>query len=362
MDRFNVAVYEWFATNQRQLPWRNTQDPYLIWLSEVILQQTRVAQGLPYYIRLTERFPDVASLADASEDELVKLWEGLGYYSRARNLHAAAKSILINYKGMFPCTWEEIRKLRGVGDYTAAAVASIAFGLPHAVVDGNVVRVLSRYFGIKVPYNSTEGRKQFHTLAHEILHSGDPGMHNQAIMEFGALHCTHGKPDCEKCPLHASCYAFEHGEAGRLPVRTIKPDKQFRFFIFVAAINGSYIHIQKRMHKDIWRNLYQFPLLELASGPDVSAIPDLPEMAELLKTPGCQLVSVSRLFTQQLTHRRVYARFVHVFCDELPSLWGETMQVNQEEMYKFAFPVLIRKYLAENSLLDLSDDEDGRSK
>ena len=208
MNNFSKTLLDWYAENKRDLPWRNTTDPYLIWISEIILQQTRVAQGYEYFLRFIKRFPDVASLAAASEDEVMKYWQGLGYYSRARNLHAAAQSM----KGVFPKTYAEVRALKGVGDYTAAAICSFAYDMPYAVVDGNVYRVLSRYFGIDIPIDSTEGKKTFTTLAEEMLDKSRPADYNQAIMDFGAVRCTPQSPDCLFCPLSGSCQALSEGK------------------------------------------------------------------------------------------------------------------------------------------------------
>jgi len=203
MSALSDILIEWYASNKRDLPWRNTVDPYLIWISEIILQQTRVDQGLDYFLRFIRRFPDISTLAEASEDEVLKYWQGLGYYSRARNLHEAAKGM----HGLFPATYEGVRALKGVGDYTAAAVCSIAYGMPYAVVDGNVYRVLSRYFGIDTPIDSTEGRKLFYALAQEMQDKSRPALYNQAIMDFGAMQCVPKSPDCFSCPLLESCFA-----------------------------------------------------------------------------------------------------------------------------------------------------------
>jgi A/G-specific adenine glycosylase len=268
MSNLTQALYRWYSFNKRTLPWRATRDPYLIWISEIILQQTRVAQGMPYYFRFTERFPDVKTLGEAPEDELMKFWEGLGYYSRARNLHIAAKSILKNYKGKFPVDYESIRNLKGVGDYTAAAIASIAFGLPYAAVDGNVERVLSRYFGIETSVHSANGKKIFRDLAREILLESDPGMHNQAMMELGALVCTPKNPDCPNCPLKLSCNAFLHGNVENLPLKQKSIKKNTRYFLFILMESTSQILIEKRTGSDIWRNLFQLPLVECEHQPE----------------------------------------------------------------------------------------------
>ncbi len=351
MNSFTDPIYLWYSGNQRNLPWRNVSDPYLIWISETILQQTRIAQGLPYYLRFTGRFPDVETLAAAPEDELLKLWEGLGYYSRARNLHFAAKSILKNHEGKFPDSHDSIRRLKGVGDYTAAAVASIAYGLPYAAVDGNVLRVLSRYFGIDLPIDSAIGRKAFRDLANEILLIRDPGMHNQAIMEFGALVCTPRNPDCKNCPLHGSCIAFSTNRTAKLPVKSKRIRKTTRYFIFVLLESTSHILLEKRISSDIWKNLWQLPAMETEQQAGDADILERHEISQVLRQTGSRLVKLSPVYIHELTHRKICARFVHIQCVDITCFGGNFMQVNKEEMYKFAFPVLIKKYLTENNFL-----------
>jgi A/G-specific adenine glycosylase len=351
MNSFTGPIYLWYSGNQRNLPWRNVSDPYLIWISETILQQTRIAQGLPYYLRFTGRFPDVKTLAEAAEDELLKMWEGLGYYSRARNLHFAAKSILKNYEGKFPDSYESIRKLKGVGDYTAAAVASIAYGLPHAAVDGNVLRVLSRYFGIDLPVDSAIGRRTLLDLANEILLIIDPGMHNQAMMEFGALICTPKNPDCINCPLNDSCNAYSTNRTTKLPVKSKRIRKTTRYFIFVLLESASHILLEKRISSDIWKNLYQLPVMETEQQAGDADILERPEIRKVFSQTGSRLVKLSPVYIHELTHRKIFARFVHIQCVDITCFGENFMQVNKEELYKFAFPVLIKKYLAENSFL-----------
>lgn len=255
MASFGVRIMEWYKENGRDLPWRNTKDPYRIWVSEIILQQTRVAQGYDYYCRFIRRFPDVNSLAEAGEDEVMKYWQGLGYYSRARNLHAAAREIA--GKGYFPDTYEEVRRLKGVGDYTAAAICSFAFGLPCAVVDGNVYRVLSRWMGIDMPVDSVKGKNYFRELAEELLVKEDPALYNQAIMDFGALQCTPSSPSCMFCPLSDSCVALQKGWVDRLPVKQHKTKVSERFFTYLFIISGDFTFIHKRTGDDIWKNLYE---------------------------------------------------------------------------------------------------------
>ncbi len=258
MSDFSAILLEWYAGHKRELPWRETRDPYRIWISEIILQQTRVAQGYEYFLRFVERFPDVSSLAEADEDEVMKYWQGLGYYSRARNLHAAARSM----NGHFPQTYEGVRALKGVGDYTAAAICSIAYDMPYAVVDGNVYRVLSRYLGIDVPIDSTQGKKVFAALAQEMLDKRHPALYNQAIMDFGAIQCTPQAPACLFCPLADSCSALASGRVSSLPVKQHKARTTDRFFTYLYIRMGDKFLMRKRTEDDIWRNLYELPLIE----------------------------------------------------------------------------------------------------
>ncbi len=260
---FSEKILLWYANNKRDLPWRSTHNPYNIWLSEIMLQQTRVAQGIPYYLKFVEHFPTVYDLAKASEEKVLKLWQGLGYYSRARNLHATAKNIVANYNGEFPNTYKELLKLKGVGDYTASAIASISFKEPEPVVDGNVYRVLSRYFGIATPINSTEGIKYFKEIAREVMSTVDIRDYNQGIMEFGAIQCTPKGPNCNNCPLNDSCVALKDNLVLELPVKLKKLKVKNRYFNYVIVVDAEeHILIQQRTGKGIWQNLFEFPLIE----------------------------------------------------------------------------------------------------
>lgn len=260
---FSKEIIGWYFENKRDLPWRKTKDPYRIWLSEIMLQQTRVVQGLPYYEKFTEAFPTIYDLARAEESQVLKLWQGLGYYSRARNLHYTAKDIVENYNGQFPNNYKELLKLKGVGDYTASAIASICFDEVAPVVDGNVYRVLARYFNIDIPINSTEGIKKFKELAFEVIDEDDPANFNQAIMEFGAVQCKPQNPYCIVCPLNSGCEALKEQRVSILPVKLKKTKVKNRWFNYMVVIsNGSETILQKRKGKGIWQGLYQFPLLE----------------------------------------------------------------------------------------------------
>lgn len=262
MKHFSKDIIEWYNENRRSLPWRDTKDPYRIWLSEVILQQTRVNQGLPYYLKFIEAFPTVNDLANAPEDKVLRLWQGLGYYSRARNLHRCAKVVAERYGGTFPSSFDELILLPGIGTYTAAAIASIAFNGKVAVVDGNVYRVLARIFGVTKDIASTEGKKHFWELANQLVSEKNPGDHNQAVMEFGAMHCTPLAPKCESCPFVKNCVAYNQDLVGQLPVKEKKINKRTRYFFYFILRDGQKIAMKKRTEKDIWNGLYEFHLVE----------------------------------------------------------------------------------------------------
>lgn len=260
---FYNNLINWYLKNNRDLPWRKTKNPYKIWLSEIMLQQTRVAQGLPYFFKFTEAFPTVFDLAKAEESHVLKLWQGLGYYSRARNLHFTAKYVANDLDGKFPSSYKELLKLKGVGDYTASAIASICFNETAAVVDGNVYRVLSRYFGIAIPINSTEGIKEFKNLAQSVIQKDNPGIYNQAIMDFGALHCKPQNPLCNECDLAAKCVALATNKVSELPVKIKKIKIKKRYFNYLVVISEDEKTIFKeRVGKGIWQGLYEFPLME----------------------------------------------------------------------------------------------------
>ena len=258
MKSISAPLLAWYQKNKRDLPWRHTKDPYKIWLCEIIMQQTRVAQGLAYYNRFVETFPTPADLAAATQDQVLKLWQGLGYYSRARNLHAAAQSM----HGKFPPTYAGVRALKGVGDYTAAAICSIAYNMPYAVVDGNVYRVLARVFGIRTPIDSTDGKKQFTALAQALLDKKHPGDYNQAIMDFGAMVCTPQAPQCTACPLANICQARKEGTVEKLPIKAQKTKISTRYFHYIYVEQGKFTWLHQRGPGDVWQNLYELPLVE----------------------------------------------------------------------------------------------------
>lgn len=321
---FTVAILEWFRENGRVLPWRETRDPYAIWLSEIILQQTRIEQGKPYWERFMKRWPTVEALARASEDEVLREWQGLGYYSRARNLHEAAKQIV--EMGGFPMTLEGIKRLKGVGDYTAAAIGSIAFNLPAAVVDGNVYRVLARHYGIETPINTTEGKKEFTALANSLLPENEASAFNQAMMDFGAIQCTPVNPQCTVCPLQETCVALHEGKTASLPVKrkTLKVQERHLVYIYVRHQGKTAIH--RRAAGDIWQGLYEPWLTE--------AVPS----GAILLRQGVKHV---------LTHRILYADFYLWEPTEQPRLPDDYFWIPEADIDQYGVPRLIEILLEE---------------
>ena len=336
---FSEKILSWYQENKRSLPWRNSRDPYRIWLSEIMLQQTRVAQGLPYYKKFIKAFPTVYKMAEASEDEILKLWQGLGYYSRARNMHATAKTIVKDYHGVFPVTHAELLKLKGVGDYTASAIASICFDEPEPVVDGNVYRVLARYFGVDLPINSTKGIKHFKTLARAVMNTGNIRDYNQGIMEFGAIQCAPKKPYCLHCPLNDSCKALQQNQVHELPVKLKKGAIKKRFFHYLVPLdsNGD-TYLEQRLGKGIWQNLYQFPLMEQPLGHSVN--PE--DIANRFPKNGIrQLVKYNASpVIHKLSHQHLYTTFWVVHLEGLLS-----NGIPWENLTDYAVPVLLAEFI-----------------
>lgn len=349
---FRERLLSWHDRHPRPLPWKASDDPYLIWLSEIILQQTRVEQGLPYFERFREAFPTVRALSDASLDLVLKHWEGLGYYSRARNLHATARYISGELDGRFPDTYEAIKALKGIGPYTAAAIASFAFGLPHAVVDGNVYRVLARIFGIAEPIDSTEGKKIFARLAQELLDPNLPGEYNQAIMDFGATWCTPARPKCSGCPFRADCVAYSEQRIADLPVKSKRTTRRKRFFHYLVLECRGQVLLQQRREKDVWQHLFQFPLLEADRlYESEEEVREQPLWKQLTGDRSCQLRQVSKSFSQTLSHQQINAVFWEFDLPELPPLIDDTyLPVDRKNLRNFAFPKIIDWYLRDNSL------------
>ena len=332
---FSQSITTWYHQNKRSLPWRSTSDPYAIWISEVIMQQTQVAQGTNYYLRFMKRFPTVEELALAEQDDVLKLWEGLGYYSRARNLHAGAQQIWHDWDGKMPTSYKDLLTIKGIGPYTAAAISSICFNEKQAVVDGNVFRVLSRVFGIHTPINSTSGKKEFESLAKQLIedavHNGD---HNQAVMEFGALHCRPKNPECDACIFQHSCQAYKQDLISELPVKTKAKPQRKRYFNFMIFKEDNLIAIEKRSENDIWRGLYQFPLRETD---------------HILKTIN-NAVDLNYELTHLLSHQRLIIKVWQV--KDKSMLNGQHIMVPLKDINKYAFPVPLKRFI-DSKLLHL---------
>lgn len=338
---FSQKILHWYHQHKRQLPWRATKDPYKIWLSEVILQQTRVAQGMPYYHRFLEAFPTVVHLAQAREEKVLKLWQGLGYYSRARNLHTTAKMVVDEYNGTFPNTFAALKCLKGVGDYTASAIASICFNVPEPVVDGNVYRVLARYFGVALPTNSAKGIKYFRELAQEVMDAHNAGDYNQGIMEFGAIQCAPKKPYCLLCPLNDSCVALQQNKIAQLPVKEKKTkvrDRYFNYLVFLDEKKNTLL--EQRQQKGIWQNLYQFPLLEAKEILDLQALwkhlkkqPRLPVSATICLHNPSPII-------HKLSHQHLHTQFWLVRTKN-----RLRHGIAWEEITTFPVPVLIANFI-----------------
>ena len=343
---FSNLLIEWYLQKKRDLPWRNTTNPYPIWLSEIILQQTRVAQGMPYFYAFLESFPTVKELAIADEQQVLKLWQGLGYYSRARNLHQTAQYIANELDGVFPNSYAGLIQLKGIGEYTAAAIASFAYNEPVPVVDGNVFRVVSRYFGIESDISTGKTKKEFTALAAELLSKEQPALFNQAIMEFGAMHCTPKNPDCENCIFNSSCVALQKGLVGQLPFKSkkIKIRKRYFNYIVLQDKKGN-TKIQQRTDKGIWHNLYEFPLFETTQEEGFETI------APLIKNDtdfGDSVVSIQEAnpisLIHKLSHQHLYIKFWKVTVNNTL-----TDGVNPEQLRTFPFPIVIHNFIEEDA-------------
>lgn len=343
---FTRQLMAWSATHHRHMPWKGEKDPYKVWLSEVILQQTRVSQGMPYYLKFIEAYPNVQALANAPEDEVMRLWQGLGYYTRARNLHHSAKVVAHQLHGKFPATYDDILQLKGVGPYSAAAIASFAFDEPRAVVDGNVMRVLSRYFGIEDPVDTTAGKGKISEVADVVIDKQNPGGYNQAIMDFGAAVCLPHNPLCSHCPLQAKCTAFQQRSQATLPVRSKRITKKDRYFTYLVLQHGASFFVHKRQGNDIWKGLFEFPLIEcnkLLFPSDLEAHPAWQTLTDGLEP---EVAGISKTYTHVLTHQRLKALFVRVNVKN--DMRMPFIPVAHKKLDKFAFPRLIVNYLKDN--------------
>jgi A/G-specific adenine glycosylase len=353
MDKryFSDKVVEWYDWNKRDLPWRHTRDPYRIWLSEVILQQTRVAQGMPYYLRFIENFPNVGALAAASEQDVLRLWQGLGYYTRARNLHKCAQDLVNNFNSQFPTNFDSLKKLRGIGEYTAAAIASFAFREKVAVVDGNVFRVLARVFGIDIEINSPAGRRAFTTLANELISNERPDMHNQAIMEFGALYCTPKNPDCPRCIFVHSCFAAQKGLQHLLPLKAKMKASRRRYFYYFVFKRGNSLLMGRRADRDIWEGLYDFYLIEKEKPEKLEAL------CQQFNESACSNINVqepdiSAEYKHVLSHQIIFSRFIVIEDSEGFGVSDRTLKFySAKKIAALPKPVLISRFLEDHHFL-----------
>jgi len=345
MNFSNTLIY-WYLQTKRDLPWRKTRDPYLVWLSEIILQQTRVSQGMSYYLTFSSIFPTVEDLANAEESKVLKMWQGLGYYSRARNLHFTAKYVSNELSGVFPTSYKELIKLKGIGDYTASAISSICFDEPAAVVDGNVYRVLSRFFKIETPINSTKGIKEFKDLAQSLLDTTKPGVYNQAIMDFGALQCKPKSPNCYECPMSTNCIAFENKLVKQLPIKEKKlkiKKKYFNFFVFVTKKNKTIF--EERKGKGIWQGLYQFPLIETINEVHVEDLDNLPDFQALVPENAVIQLFNENSIIHKLSHQHLFTKFWIIKTDD-----HKKATTNWDTLELFPTSVLIANFMKEYNL------------
>lgn len=338
---FSQEIISWYNEHKRELPWRNTHDPYIIWLSEIIMQQTRIEQGLPYFIRFIEEFPTVSHFAAASEDKVLNLWQGLGYYSRGRNMHFTANVVMEEHEGYFPTSYAKLIKLKGIGEYTAAAISSFSANEVKAVVDGNVFRLLSRYFGIDEVINSSKGKRLFFDLANDLIDPSHPGLYNQAIMEFGSLQCRYKKPDCFICPLRSACVAYRDNRIDELPVKLKKQPNRNRYFNYIVAKRDEKILLNKRGPNDIWQNLHEFPLFETAAEVQPYQIVNDQQFKEFFGESAI-IRSVHQPRKHMLSHQNIYAIFIEIenFDDQFieKSEWFYASHADFEDL---ALPKLI---------------------
>ncbi|PKP46905.1 MAG: A/G-specific adenine glycosylase [Bacteroidetes bacterium HGW-Bacteroidetes-11] len=350
---FNQRITEWYRINKRDLPWRKTRNPYFIWVSEIILQQTRIGQGLDYYLRFVDTFPDVSALAKASEQQVLEVWKGLGYYSRARNMHFTAQQVIEDFDGVFPSTFDTLISLKGIGQYTAAAIASICSGEPEPVVDGNVVRVFSRIFGFESPVGSTKIFKDVREKSKSFITDSDPGTYNQAVMEFGALFCKPKNPQCETCIFKDECYAFKNNRVEKLPLPKTDKPKRDRWMNYLVVVTPQGLLMQQRGIKDIWANLWEFPLLEsdrlITVDEAIQWIDD-----ERLLPDGTEIVKFEKDFQHILTHQRIFARFFIAWTKQEVVLQDSVHRrvIHKDFIQELPVSRLIDKFIDESSLND----------
>ena len=352
-NRFGEKLIQWYVQNKRSLPWRDTPDPYYIWLSEIILQQTRVVQGTPYYLKFIEAFPTVLDLANAPQQEVLRLWQGLGYYSRARNLHQTAQFIATNLNGKFPDSYSELIKLKGIGPYTAAAIASFAYNEAVAVVDGNVYRVLARVFGIDTDIASPQGQKQFKVLANQLIDASQPATYNQAIMEFGALQCVPVSPNCEGCVLKTDCVAFKNEQVKYLPVKIKKLKIKTRYFNYFVIKFEDKIVLKERTSQDIWQNLFDFYLIETTEKP-IESPDEFDEFINRLSQNNAQILMPTQTYKHVLTHQHIIASFWEIELNEKANLPDGYLFYDTTQIENLPKPILIVKYLEKLLILGVN--------
>jgi A/G-specific adenine glycosylase len=351
-SNFTRNIINWHLEgNKRIMPWKGEKDPYKIWISEIILQQTRVMQGLAYYNNFIKDFPTLKSLAEAPDEAVFKRWEGLGYYSRCKNLIFTARNIYKNLDGKFPETYENLLKLKGIGPYTAAAISSFAYGLPHAVVDGNVFRVLARFFGEAIPIDSVKGKELFSTLAASLLYKKDSAAYNQAIMDFGATVCKPQIPECAGCILQKDCVAYNSGLANKLPVKEKRLVKRKRFFTYFIFLTEDGVLVHKRVEKDIWENLFEFYLFESEKQMKWKPKEITNWLEKQLGVEHCSILQISPFYKQQLTHQTLLGSFVTIQLQSVPATLQHFLQLSRLELSSIPFPKFINQYLNEFSFL-----------
>jgi A/G-specific adenine glycosylase len=351
VEFFRRNLLNWYSQQNRDLPWKGIKDPYKIWLSEIILQQTRVAQGLPYYLKFIEKYPTITAFALANDDDVMRIWQGLGYYSRARNMLVTARIITAEYNHKFPESFDELLQLKGIGNYTAAAIASFAFDLPHAVVDGNVYRVLSRIFGIETAIDTTQGKHKFAQLADKLLDKKHAAQYNQALMDFGATQCVPKNPDCVNCVFKNSCEALKLGMVANLPIKEKKLTKKNRYFNFFYITDGKNIVVEKRQENDIWQNLYQLPLIETKAHITIDKLLkpstiDKHPFLKNLKPRFIKNIKAGVVKQQVLTHQKLLIQFYML---QLPNLQMHDITgfeiITNQQINDYGFPKTIAEFL-----------------
>jgi A/G-specific adenine glycosylase len=348
MHNITNKLIEWYSLNKRHLPWRETKNPYAVWVSEIILQQTRVIQGLDYYHKFLATFPDIHTLANASIDQLLKVWQGLGYYSRARNMHFTAQDIVRNYDGIFPKSYIELIKLKGIGDYTASAIASISFNEPTPVLDGNVFRVIARVYGVSESTQTANGKKQFKEILHTLIPHDKPGMFNQAIMEFGALQCTPKKPLCDDCIFKSSCFAFKNNLIEELPLKKNKIKQTKRYFNYLHIIYNNTTFVEQRTGNDIWKLLYQFPLIETPKDYSLNDLEKTNSWQQIFNNikPQINLNYIEK--KHQLSHQKLHVKLYQIRIYTLNDYINQNFRrVSFQELQDLGIPILLENYLAD---------------